>query len=137
MGIDKITTGSSNGYQVTKDGFYLNKNGEIVRGYHKHTSNGVTSELHISPYVTRSDVANFKITAGHEIIHSYHNFVLSGAVKSEYTEAIAYQYSYMIAKKNNMNDIANGIINFVKSKGWYWECLSIPNGYSLPWFISF
>ena len=66
-----------------------------------------------------------------------HNLLLNGMVDLKYTEAIAYQYSYMIAKKNNMNVFANGIIDFVKSKDWYWEYLSIPNEYSFPYFISF
>ena len=91
--IRKITTMGNDTYGVNSDGFYVNnKTNELAGGFADLRSNG-KSFLHVSPhYSLTPDNVRFRVVAGHELVHVYHNYTLL-SVNSVFTERVAYKYS--------------------------------------------
>lgn len=93
LGIEKITTKTSNGYKLTTSNRYVNpKTGSIVDGYHRHFSGGV-SEIHISSHTTLGDIVDFKAVVGHELIHAYHHYYIPNC-STIFSERVAYEYTF-------------------------------------------
>ena len=94
-GIDYTTiakvNGRIDGFAYTSDGKYVNtRTREIVDGF---VQKG-TGVAHISPYNTNLKNASlFRATAGHEILHVWHDLFISN-VKTPFSELAAYKLSY-------------------------------------------
>lgn len=66
--------------------------GKSLLGYCRAFSSGY-QELHICPYVANNTDVIFKATAGHELIHACHNYILPNVLEVE-SEKVAYKYSF-------------------------------------------
>ena len=101
--INVITTRAAP-YGLTESGEYVNlTTGNIVKGYVSGNSAVPGVEYHISPFVTTNSNANvFQATAGHELIHAYHRYVLGVAYQSMFSEMVAYRYSYSVYSNAKM-----------------------------------
>jgi hypothetical protein len=130
FGIKKITTMGNSEFSVNTDGLYVeNSTNEIIGGYADLISNGKTS-FHVSPYYTLTpDDVMFRVVSGHELVHTYHNFVLP-KVDRIMTERVAYQYSSDVLVANcRLVDYANAMrwgSTYMQYRGSY------PSQYNIP-----
>jgi RHS repeat-associated protein len=122
--IRKITTQTSRGFGMTTRGNYVEiRTGSGVGGYCRSSTAG-WSEIHISPYNTcLADNVTFRATAGHELIHSYHYFILHN-VSEIFTERVAYKYTYDVYMNNGYYGAALKTFQ-IASNNLFW-------GYSTP-----
>ena len=122
-GLNRVTTMAGEKYGMTTDGDYVNiRTGDIVKGYWDPRA-GV---IHVSAnYSAAKNLTGFRDVAGHEYIHSYHDFY--GHHDRFQKERVAYKYSYDVYNKAGMTNIATAIKNMAITKGFWGESL-----YSLP-----
>lgn len=130
FGIEKITTMGNDRFSVNTDGLFVkNSTNEIAGGFADLVSNGKT-KFHVSAYYTLTpDDVMFRVVAGHELVHAYHNFVLP-KVDGIMTERVAYQYSSDVW-------VANGrLIDYGNAMRWgstYMQYRgSYPPQYNIP-----
>lgn len=126
--IDVITT-RTEGYGLTRSGLYVNKQGVSVGGYVRSFSFG-SSDLHISPCYTNAEDIPFQAIVGHELLHSYHHYILGASFQRIWSEMVAYQYTYNVYMKNNMYNKAFSTFT-IAIKNCYWGYF-YPNNYSIP-----
>ncbi len=137
LGIKKITTMGNDLYGVNSDGFYVdNKTNELVGGFADLRSNG-KSFLHVSPhYSLTPDNVMFRVVAGHELVHVYHNYTLLH-VNSVFTERVAYKYSSDVLIANGriadyMNAMTIGS-SYFKNIGFFPPQYKIPSNIFKLW----
>ncbi len=137
LGIKKITTMGNDLYGVNSDGFYVdNKTNELVGGFADLRSNG-KSFLHVSPhYSLTPDNVMFRVVAGHELVHVYHNYTLLH-VNSVFTERVAYKYSSDVLIANGriadyMNAMTIGS-SYFKNIGFFPSQYKIPSNIFKLW----
>ncbi|MBU2554266.1 MAG: hypothetical protein KKF98_07370 [Bacteroidetes bacterium] len=126
--IKKITTKSSQGYDLASSGIYINKkSGASVGGYLRRFSNG-SSKLHVSPYYTAADDVAFRSVAGHELIHAYHHYSIPNFI-SVFSERVAYKYTYDTYMEVGQWPSAVRV-NWTASSLGYWG--TYPSQYEIP-----
>ncbi|MBO7444907.1 MAG: hypothetical protein J6T86_00650 [Bacteroidales bacterium] len=126
--IDVITT-RTEGYGLTTSGYYINKKGILVGGYVRSFSSG-SSDMHISPYFTSASDIEFKAVVGHELIHSYHYYILGDSFQRIWSEMVAYRYTYNTYIRGN--DYVRAFTTLqIAMKNHYWSTL-YPSNYNIP-----
>ncbi len=117
--IETISTrGNISRYGLTKEGQYVNlESKRLVRGY--TTQVGINgSRVYVSPkYATTIDLAEFKATVGHELIHSFHHFDLGAKFNRFDSEVSAYRYSYRVLSDAGSPE-APGLMKYMREKGY-------------------
>ena len=93
LGIKKITTEPGKEHALMTNGKFYS-DGKSLLGYCRAFSSGY-QELHICPYVANINDVLFKATAGHELIHACHNYILPNVLNVE-SEKVAYKYTFDI-----------------------------------------
>ena len=119
-------------YYLNNKGLYIHKTtGETVAGYNLPKKSGTANEIHISPYITKSQNDGlFLSVAGHEVYHSAVS-PLARIYKDYhpiYTETMAYRFTYKTQLRYGLYNDARNTMQTAIRKG-YWDLNSVPNIY--------
>ncbi len=86
--------------------------------------------MHISPYFTSASDIEFKAVVGHELIHSYHYYILGDSFQRIWSEMVAYRYTYNTYIRGN--DYVRAFTTLqIAMKNHYWSTL-YPSNYNIP-----
>ena len=151
LGLKKITTSFISDIKkiknpitsINEDGLFVHSDGRKVAGFGIATDWG-NQELHISPYATGADAVTFQEVVGHELIHTFHNYVglytFNNELNNLYSERYAWSYSFMVQFTNGNFEQSGAI--FAKQMelgywGFYPPEFSIPadRKFSMSWLI--
>jgi len=151
LGLTRITTSYNSDIKALKNpvtsidesGLYIHSDGRKVAGFGVATDWGY-QELHISPYATGADAATFQEVVGHELIHTFHNYVglytFNNELNNLYSERYAWSYSFMVQFTNGNYEQSGAILAKQMELG-YWGFyppeFSIPadRKFSMSWLI--
>jgi len=132
--VSVITTMPSEGYYVDAYGRYVNEDGDLVAGY----CSGIDDiEIHISPYCL-DDEFDLISTFGHELIHAYHKYMMGYDINRQYSEWVAYKYSWNALMLNGCSNAANKLYFRANFNG-FWgnppaNYNNVPYGLPYPFF---